>query len=631
MYTISVPIALQTITEDTLPRHLELLKNMGAQRVFLCCIGEIYRKDSWLYMYRSRIRWAVDQLRLWGYEVGIWVNTFGHGALLSHQSRRDVGNYTPIADCHGRTAPVAYCPLDERFRKDFLEGLEVVASCAPDLIMLDDDMRFNLRKQYFSLGCFCPEHLKEYYRLLGEELPPEEIENRIFTGGPNHYRSQYFKMMGKTLLDFAADMRKTVDRVDKTIRLGACICSSIWDCSGAEPLRLAKTLAGKHTRPFLRIAGAPYHNVNILPIIERSRQQKAWLGDGDVELMCEGDTYPRPRYNVPSRPLELFDFAMACDGTVGGMLQYAFDYTHSLSYEQGYAKRLGRNRPVREAAMALFAGKSAVGVEVFDAQHKMHKWVLPDELGDNTVQWLQATPSKGFAELLSRNGIPTAYGETEYPVLVLGENGRHVPLEKLSRGAILDAQAAQLLKNRGVDTGLLGLRPGHSEEYFVDSYETVRGIGAEGKVGMETAGTPESLYRQDADVASYRYENKKGQRFFVLGCNFHQPGVFMNANYLCSWARRRQLQAVIPWLCGKALPAVLDDAPDAHILVGRGEKGMAVAITNSYYDEIIDPVIPLDKPYKTVRFVNCSGRLEGDQVHLETLPPFSFAAFEVEE
>jgi hypothetical protein len=235
--------------------------------------------------------------------------------------------------------------------------------------MVDDDMRFNLRKQYFSLGCFCPEHLKQYYDLVGEELPPEEIENRIFTGGPNHYRSQYFKMMGKTLLDFAADMRKTVDRVDKTIRLGACICSSIWDCSGAEPLRLAKTLAGKHTRPFLRIAGAPYHNVNILPIIERSRLQKAWLGDADVELMCEGDTYPRPRYNVPSRPLELFDFAMACDGTVGGMLQYAFDYTHSLSYEQGYAKRLGRNRPVREAAMALFAGKSAVGVEVFDAQH----------------------------------------------------------------------------------------------------------------------------------------------------------------------------------------------------------------------------------------------------------------------
>ena len=630
MYKISVPIAMQTVTNKSIHRYIELLKDMRAQRVFLCCVGEVYRKDSWMYLYRTRIRGAVYLLRLHGFEVGIWINTFGHGALLSHQSARDMGDYTPITDCHGRSAPVAYCPLDERFRRDFLEGLETVASFRPDLIMLDDDMRFNMRKAFFSIGCFCPEHLKQYYALLGEELPPEEIEKRIFTGGPNPYRAKYFKMMGKTLLDFAADMRRAVDRQSKSIRLGASVCGSIWDCSGVEPLRLAKVLAGKNTRPFLRIAGAPYHNTNILPIIERSRQQKAWLADADVELMCEGDTYPRPRYNVPARTLELFDYAMACDGTVGGMLQYAFDYTHSLAYEEGYARRLRRNRPSREAAMKLFADKTAVGVEVFDAQHKLAKWVLPEVLEENTVQWLQATPSKGLAaELLSANGIPTAYEETGYPVLVLGENGRHVPLEKLRFGAILDAEAARLLKKRGVDTGLRGLRPGYCEEYFVDTYETVRGIGSEGKVGMRTAGKPESLYKEDEDVASYRYENKNGQRFFVLGCNFHTPGVIMNANYLCSWARRRQLQAVIPWLCGKPLPATLDDAPNAHILVKRGEKGMAVAITNSFYDEILDPVIPLDKAYKTIRFLYCTGRLEGDKVRLDTIPPFSFAAFEL--
>ena len=241
-------------------------------------------------------------------------------------------------------------------------------------------------------------------------------------------------------------------------------------------------------------------------------------------------------------------------------------------------------------------------------------------------------PSKGLAaDLLCRNGIPTAYEETEYPVLVLGENARHVPLEKLSRGAILDARAARLLKRRGVDTGLLGLRPGHFDEYFVESRQTVRGIGAEGKVGMQTAGTPESLYREDEDVASYRYENKNGQRFFVLGCDFHEPGVFMNANYLCSWARRKQLQAVIPWLCGKQLPVALEDAPDAHILVKRGEKSMAVAITNSFYDDLLDRVITLDRPYKTVRFLNCFGRLRDGKLYLDPIGPFSFAAFELEE
>lgn len=632
MYKISVPVAMKTITRDSYRPLVKLLREMDARRVFICCVGEVYLKDSYLLRYRYQIADAVKKLREDGFEVGIWINTFGHGALLSHQNRWEVGDYTPITDCHGRSAPVAYCPLDERFRSDFLKGLKVIAQLQPDLIMLDDDMRFNLRKQFFSIGCFCPKHLQLYYELLGEEIPPEEIEQRIFTGKPNIYRKTYFKMMGKTLLDFAADMRKAVNAVDPTIRLGASICGSIWDCSGTDPLRLAKTLAGRKTRPFLRIAGAPYHNVNILPIIERSRMQKAWLADADVELMCEGDTYPRPRYNVPSRTLELFDFAMACDGTVGGMLQYAFDYTHSISYEEGYARRLIRNRPLREAAMELFAGKTAVGIEVFDVPGKLAKWELPKELKENTVQWLQATPSKGWAaDLLSRNGIPTAYEETGYPVLVLGENARYVPLDKLKNGAIIDAEAARLLEQRGVDTGLLGQRPSWDEEYFVDSGETVRGIGKSGKVGMQAAGMALSLYREDEDVASYRYANWDGHRFLVLGCNFHEPGVTTMSNYFCSWARRKQLQENIPWLCGKELPGMLTDAPDAHVLVKRDENSMAVAIVNSYYDEILDPVIPLGKVYKIVRFVNCSGRLEGDKVRLDTLPPFGFAAFEVRE
>ena len=180
-----------------------------------------------------------------------------------------------------------------------------------------------------------------------------------------------------------------------------------------------------------------------------------------------------------------------------------------------------------------------------------------------------------------------------------------------------------------IGTGLLGQRPSWDEEYFVDSGETVRGIGKSGKVGMQAAGMALSLYREDEDVASYRYANWDGHRFLVLGCNFHEPGVTTMSNYFCSWARRKQLQENIPWLCGKELPGMLTDAPDAHVLVKRDEHSMAVAIVNSYYDEILDPVIPLGKVYKIVRFVNCSGRLEGDKVRLDTLPPFGFAAFEV--
>lgn len=627
MYTVSVPISMQTVTEQSLPRFGELLAQMDAKRVFLCGVGEVYRRDSMLYTQPARIRQAIAYFRSLGMEVGIWVNTFGHGALLAHQTAADVGDYTPITDCHGNSAPVAYCPLDSRFRQDLYDGIRQVAGLKPDLIMLDDDLRFNMRKKFFTLGCFCPAHLRWYYELLGEEVPPEEIERRIFTGGPNPCRETYFAMMGKTLLDLAHDLRAAVDEVDSTIRLGASVTASLWDCSGTDVLELAKAFAGT-TRPFARISGAPYHNVNIIPIIERSRQQCAWGEGSGVELFCEGDTYPRPRTNVPARTLELFDFAMACDGSSDGMLQYVFDYTHDLSYEEGYARRMIRNRPVRERAAALFAGKGADGVEVYDVIHKLAHWQLPEVLGENTVQWIQATPSKGLAaDVLCRNSIPTAYEETGLPVLVLGENGRHVPLEKLRNGAILDGAAAELLQRRGVDVGLLATKKGGGDEYFSACGQRVLGIGRAGKLAVETAGIAESLYPEG--VASYRYENKDGLRFFVLGCNFHTPGCVMNTNYLCSRARRQQLQAVIPWLCGRQLPAVLEDAPETELLVRRDENAMAVAVLNIYYDEIIDPVIHLDRTYGSLTCVNCTGRLEGDKVILDTVPPFGFAAFEV--
>lgn len=630
MYRISVPISMETVNEESLPRFGELLQAMGAKRVFLCCVGEVYLPDSMLNTDPAPIARAMEYFRSLGMEVGIWVNAFGHGELLAHQTEKDIGHFTPIEDAFGRSAPVAFCPLDESFSRLYAEGIRTLAKLKPDLIMLDDDLRFNFRRKYFSIGCFCPKHLKQYYALLGEELPREQIEAKIFTGAPGKYRDAYMTMMHRTYLDFAHMLRKTVDEVDPTIRLGASICTAMWDSSGTDPIELAKAFAGK-TRPFTRIAGAPYHNVNIIPIIERSRQQCAWAKGSGVEIFCEGDTYPRPRCNVPSRPLELFDLAMACDSTADGMLQYVFDYTHSLSYEEGYAKRIIRNLPLRQKAAAMFAGKKAQGVQVFDVPHKLKTWPLPAEHSEDTIRWLQATPSKGMAaDVLGRNAIPTAYADCGYPVLLLGENARHIDLSLLHHGALLDVDAAEILQQRGVDVGLLAVEAGQpgADEHFLAENETVRGVGRSGKVIIRTAGKAESVFTGQS-VASYRYENADGQRFFVQACRYYSPGCTFTGNYLNSWARRRQLADVIPWLCGKQLPARLEDAPETQLLVARDEKAMAVAVLNLSYDEIIDPVIHLDSAYTQISCANCTGTVEGTTVRLSTIPPFGFAAFEL--
>ena len=59
---------------------------------------------------------------------------------------------------------------------------------------------------------------------------------------------------------------------------------------------------------------------------------------------------------------------------------------------------------------------------------------------------------------------------------------------------------------------------------------------------------------------------------------------------------------------------------------------MAVGLWNIYPDEVIDPVITLDKAYKTIDFYNCNGRLEGNRVILNRdIEPFDFAFFTVSE
>ena len=65
------------------------------------------------------------------------------------------------------------------------------------------------------------------------------------------------------------------------------------------------------------------------------------------------------------------------------------------------------------------------------------------------------------------------------------------------------------------------------------------------------------------------------------------------------------------------------------MVASKNEKAMSVALANIFLDDIYEPVVRLDKEYSEIRFVNCTGRLEGDTVYLSDIPPYGFVAFEV--
>ena len=629
MYKLSVPVSMNTLTEETFPVYMEWFRKCKVHRVFICGFGHIYAEDSVLNSDPKRVEKAIRYFQSQGLEVGAWVCSLGHGMILAQDKKEQyVSPYTPIEGVLGDTVAEAICPLDEDFVTDYQNAIRKLASFHPDMIMLDDDFRMNVRPYY--MGCFCPLHLKEYYKRIGEEIPREELESLLFTGGKNKYRSAYMELMKDTVLDFAKGLRQAVDEVDDTIRLGAAGSPDNIDFSGTDLLEIARAFAGK-TEPFTRTIGAPYWRGHLSAVVDDSRMEMSWYKNQGVEVFTEGDSYPRPRYNVSAKVLELFDFLLIADGNTDGILKYMFDYVQKPDYEEGYADMHVRRMDIREGIFKLFEGKVPTGVEVYSSMHKVENWDLSEVCPDKIVTKLARHGYRSHAgKLLSQNSIPSAYGKTDYPILLCGENARYVQEEDLKNGAVLDVVAARILGERGVDVGLISEEDAtFVGEYFPTAGDTVRGFKevALKKIACSPKAKIQSTFVPDETPASYTYENAKGQRFYVLAHdNFMSEAC---PNYFNNYYRQAELVETIEWLGGKKLPATCMKHPNLYILAAIGQGALSVALANMFQDDIFEPVIQLDREYQEIQFLNCSGQLKGDKVYLSDVGPYQFVAFEV--
>lgn len=637
MYKISVPISLSSIPDSSfeqgLMEYLSYCQAGKISRVFLTNLQETVAKSYGDEMNTEKFSRAIRFFKSHGIEIGVWIEGFGHGSSLPHADDLELkGNYQMQAGVMGEHYAHGYCPLDKNFEKDYLATVKYVAEMNPDLIMIDDDFRLNLRSYYF--GCFCPLHLKAYYSLIGEKVPRERLESLIFSGGRNKYRDAYLQLSRKTLTDFAMKVRAAIDSVNPAIRAGVCMVYSTWDLEGTDALELAKAFAGK-TKPFLRLIGAPYHNKYVLTdAIENERLQAGWIKqlDDEVEVFAEGDVFPRPRYATPSKLLELFDLALKCDRNFDGNLKYMFDYNQPVDYEPSYMEKHLKYMDIHEQIQSLFADKTGTGVQVFGAMHKIRDWNFPEICEAGIVRRLEQSYRSFTADILSKNSIPTCYAYSGYPVAICGESARSVPIDYLQNGAVLDAAAAKILAERGIDTGLLHTKDktDFSGEYYIRENRTARGLAdcRTQEVACAKSANVLSVFLPDKTPAAYTYENKNGTRFLVFACDFHFSGA--NENYFNNYYRQNQLIFGIEWVGRKKLPAKCVKTPNLYIMTATDGKKMSVLLLNLFPDEITKPEIKLDKFYRSAKFVHCSGKLEGDVMHLSEIESYGFAAFEVE-
>ena len=647
---ISVPINIKTLSAESLPKYYGQIKACGAQRVYICSLSQIACPSDSIRQNPKRLSEAIRFFKDRGLEVGVWLGALGHGRpLYSDAEGGELTVYQPIVGLDGGSTPYGICPLCEKFVKDYTDGLKLVASLGPDIIMLDDDLRFNRGAKYY-MGCFCDRHMSIYEKKIGEKMSRSQLAELIFSGGKNKYRDAFMDMLGESILEFCARLREAVDTVDPSIRIGACSVRESIDYDGIDPEMIARALAGK-TKPFTRMSGAPYGGDVIGPA-EFIRLQLTSLFGSGVETLTEGDTYPRPRYNLPYNLLRLYNLIIIADGRCDTRLDYLFDYNHRPEYDPSYAERYARDIPKFKRIEELFSGASADGIYVYDNPKKLRNWELPETVDPDLVRRLPVMAENPAASLLSKCSVPTAFEPTDYPAAVFGENARGIDRAVLKNGAILDAVSARILSDAGIDTGILSYeRVSPACEYFIGERDGTVNVDTGANLGMRAkpSAKAHSVYlcnTESADIsgraaggediasdelcsyplASYSYKNEAGERFLVLGADLYLSNDTQNLTR--SFYREAQIKR---WIeeGGKRLPVLALGAPSLYAYTARKGGSLCVLLVNAFADEIPEMKIKLDGEYSAIEFINGSGELKKDEVTVSEIPPYGYAVFEL--
>ena len=627
MRELYVPLMNSAVTSYTPAAYLPELSKLPVGRIFLAVDRAVFfARGEERRQALSRLCENAAAFRAAGYAVGLWTQAFGFGDRLSKAARAVSASYTHLRSVTGSERPLSdeFCPENDAFIKDYTAYIEDLAGVGCDMILLDDDLCLSVRP---GIGCFCDRHRALLEAELGEPLAGDDLKALFFAGGPNRYRRAWHKVAKETLLRFAARVRAAADRVAPDLRLGFCAGYTSWDIEGVDALTLTRVLAGK-TRPVLRLSGAPYWSSSFVDrfggqplgaVIEETRRQADFCRGADVELLWENDTYPRPRYNVPSSLSECFALPLAAVGGAGE-LAYLFDYTAPPAYETGYLRHRLYHGPLYDFIEKHFVGKAPCGVRVFSAPDLIENAEI--DVAATEADVMEARFDRG-AELLAVHGIPTVYGEDAPCGIVCGQNAHGV--DRLPPRVVLDIEAARILQARGRDVGLAGVSEAPKPVFEYAGGQKIRlyGVSPAGYfcATLKPGASVVSEFEADGArfPAAYTYSDGKTAYLvltFAVGRLSHKD------NALTSYLRGEQLRR----FCRPA--AYIEKAPGLYQVCKRGDGETALLFVNISGDPVFDVTVTLDRPHTGCVLCGAAGKLTGSTLRLDDpIPPYgAFAA-----
>lgn len=152
------------------------------------------------------------------YSLNPWI-TLCH-CDRGRDSRRTVPGIKMMVGHDGTKCMACACPLSGAWREYIAEVWRIYAETGPHVIWVEDDIRtFNHTPVRF--GCFCPEHIRVFSKLVGEKVTREQLVRAMLkTGEPHPWRARYLEVQSRVMIDVVAHLARSVHEVDPSIHMG---------------------------------------------------------------------------------------------------------------------------------------------------------------------------------------------------------------------------------------------------------------------------------------------------------------------------------------------------------------------------------------------------------------------------
>ncbi|MBR2838315.1 MAG: hypothetical protein IKE55_06020 [Kiritimatiellae bacterium] len=361
----------------------------------------------------------------------------------------------------GKTREFTACPGEEGFRRDFAAKCAAIAGAGrPFLYLMDDDFR------YYSLGCFCEDHLRRFAELTGVRRDRREMVGALRAeGGEGHrLRMAWHRFQTGDLLLLAKAASDAIAAVSPETRVGLCAPGGFPERETAE---IARALAGRH-RPVVRWWGSVYGYdcpVEASGLLFSAQWAKENLPQ-DVECMYEADPCPHSRFYASAARMEALVTTTLAFGYSAPLFQALGGRADALATSPDYIDMHRRCMGRFAAVKAEGAKGRLVGVQAFfDPDTRV------GGIGGSAKRPLDVA---AWHRSLNRLGIPVTTAESSVKLfaghhafrtmdgaaitnLLSGRLATADGRQPAASGVFLDGAAAEALTERGF-APLIGVR-----------------------------------------------------------------------------------------------------------------------------------------------------------------------------